>query len=102
MSAQNILFAMRTETLLGSMPACDDFEANLSELDAMLDAAKSRATGVTAKGIDALKLMAEWYSCHEIGELMGGVSANNITAWISKARAFLKDDRDITALRDSV
>ena len=91
-----------TETLLSSVPACDDFEDNLSELDAILDAAKSQANGVTAKGIDALKLMAEGYSCREIGELMGGVSANNITAWISKARAFLKNDRDISMLRDSI
>ena len=42
------------------------------------------------------------YTCREIGELIGGVSANNITAWISKARAFLKDAPDITVFRDVV
>jgi len=90
------------EIVHGLIPAQDEFEDNSSELDKMLEAAKSRATGVIAKGIDAIRLMADGYTCREIGELMGGVSANNITAWISKARAFLKDDPDITAFRDAV
>ena len=90
------------ETVLGSVPAQDEFEDAASELDKMLDAARSRATGITAKGIDAIRLMADGYTCREIGELMGGVSANNITAWISRAREFLKNDPDITALRNII
>jgi len=85
------------------MQAQDEFEDNTSsELDKMLDSAKSRATGVVAKGIDAIKLMAEGYTCREIGEMMSGVSANNVTAWISKARVFLKDDPYIMALRKAM
>jgi RNA polymerase sigma factor (sigma-70 family) len=79
-----------------------EFEETASELEKMLDAAKSRATGVTAKGIDAIRLMAQGYKCREIGELMGGVTANDVTAWISKARVFLKEDADITALKDAI
>ena len=90
------------EIVHGLIPTNDDFEDNTSELDKMLDAAKARATGVVAKGIDAIRLMADGYTCREIGELMGGISANNITAWISKARMFLKEDPDIIALRDAV
>ena len=92
-----------TDTVLGLIPAQDDdFAESSFELADMLDAARMRATGVVAKGIDAIKLMAEGYTCCEIGELMGGVSANNITAWISKARAFLKDDLDIMDFRNSL
>jgi len=46
----------------------------------MLETAKTRATGVVAKGINAIRLMADGYTCREIGELMGGIYANNITA----------------------
>lgn len=91
------------ETVFGLMPVQDDnFDDISSELTARLDSARIQATGVAVKGIDAIKLMAEGYTCREIGELMGGVSANNITAWISKARAFLKNDPYIRAVRDTL
>ena len=90
------------EIVHGLMPVQDEFECSASDLEKMLDAAKTRATGVAAKGIDAIRLMAEGYTCREIGELMGGVSANNVTAWISKARVFLKDAPDIADFRDVV
>ena len=94
---------MDVETVFSAVPAQnDEFVSVSSELSDMLEVARSRATGVVAKGIDAIKLMSEGYTCREIGELMGGVSANNITAWTSKARAFLKDDADIKALRDAI
>jgi len=91
-----------SEIVQGLIPTQDEFEDSSSDLNKMLDAVKARATGVVAKGIDAIRLMAEGYTCREIGELMGGVSANNITAWISKARAFLKNDPDITAFREAI
>ena len=90
------------EIIHGLMQSHDDPENDSSELEKILDNARIRATGVVVKGIDAIRLMADGYTCREIGELMGGVSANNITAWISKARAFLKDDPDITALKDAI
>lgn len=42
----------------------------------------------TRKGIEALLLMEEGYTCREIGYKYG-VNANLITAWISKARKYL-------------
>ena len=45
---------------------------------------------MTAKGIRALRLMADGYSAREIGEQMGA-SANNVTAWVSRARQYLRE-----------
>ena len=50
--------------------------------------AERSAAGVTAKGIRALRLMADGYTAREIGEQMGA-SANNVTAWVSRARRYL-------------
>ena len=63
-----------------------------------LDAAQYTATGVTAKGIAAIRLLAEGYTNREIGEQMGGVSANNVTAWVARARRFLRARPDIAEL----
>lgn len=43
----------------------------------------------TKKGIKAIMLMEEGYTCREIGKHYG-VNANLITAWISKARKYLR------------
>lgn len=56
-----------------------------------LDTAKRKMDGVCAKGVEALQLKAQGYSSAEIGE-MYGVSANNVTAWIARARSRLKQD----------
>ena len=82
--------------------APDDFTAAISALDTILDAAKAGASGVVAKGIDAIRLLADGYTSREIGEQMGGASANNVTAWVSKARVFLRSDPDIQAYREAV
>jgi RNA polymerase sigma factor (sigma-70 family) len=90
------------DTVLRLMPVRDELDEVTSDLNKFLFAAKARATGVVSKGIDAIIMMADGYTCREIGELMGGIPANNITAWVSKARAFLKNDPDILAVRDSL
>lgn len=59
-------------------------------LTALLDEAERSAAGVTAKGIRALRLMADGYTAREIGEQMGA-SANNVTAWVSRARRYLRE-----------
>lgn len=82
-------------------PTHGGFPEDVPELDRMLELAKARASNVVVKGIDAIRLMADGYTAREIGEMMGGVPANNVTAWISKARAFLKHDPAILALRES-
>jgi RNA polymerase sigma factor (sigma-70 family) len=68
------------------------------DLSRALDAAQAGASGVTAKGIAAIRLLAEGYTCREIGERMGGASANNVSAWVSKARRYLRARPDIAAL----
>ena len=90
------------ESINSLIMAVDDYNTLTTDIDSLLEAARSRAAGVTAKGIDAIRLLADGYSNREIGELMGGVSANNITAWVSKARAFLKNDPAILAYREAV
>lgn len=55
----------------------------------MLERAEQTASGVTAKGIQAIRLLAQGYSNREIGSLYG-VSANNVTAWVAKARNHLR------------
>ena len=51
----------------------------------------------TVKGIEAIRLMADGYTCREIGEQMGA-SDKVVAAWISKARKFLKARKDVLDL----
>ena len=71
------------------------------DIESIIYKIKQKATGVTAKGIDALILMSKGYSCKDIGKIYG-VSANNISAWISKARKFLLKEPAILALKLSI
>lgn len=63
------------------------------ELKSALRAAKQRFRGVTAKGVEAILMMGEGKTCREIGQLFG-TTANNVSAWISKARKALAADPD--------
>lgn len=65
---------------------------------AAIDCAAQGASGVTAKGIQALLYTVQGYTSSEIGEMMGGVSGNNVTAWISKARKYLQSSPELVAL----
>jgi DNA-directed RNA polymerase specialized sigma24 family protein len=71
-------------------------------LDHALRVATERATGVTAKGIEAIRLLAEGYTHREIGERFGGVSANNVSAWVARARKFLRADPAVVSLWESI
>jgi len=71
-------------------------------LSGALDSALSTTSGVTRKGIQAIRLLADGYTNREIGELMGGASANNVTAWVARARRFLRSLPNIIELRDSL
>lgn len=51
----------------------------------LLDRAEAETSGVTRKGIHAIRLLAQGYTSREIGEQYG-VPANHVTAWIAKAR----------------
>ena len=67
---------------------------------ALLDA-EERATGVASKGIRALFFSSQGYTSTEIANVMGGISCHNVTAWISKARKFLKEDSNFLAFMSS-
>ena len=54
------------------------------------------------KGIEALILHTQGYSYREIGNMMGGVKANLVTAWVAKARAHLRRNEVIAGLRKAV
>jgi len=72
------------------------------EMGCALDTAKARTTGITAKGIEAIRLLTQGYTHREIGERMGGVSANNVSAWVAKARKYMRSDESVKGLRDMV
>lgn len=58
------------------------------ELLSCLGQAEASASGVTAKGFQAIRLLADGYNSREIGERFG-VQANHVSAWIAKARKHL-------------
>ena len=68
-----------------------------TDLITLLDAAAADASGVTSKGIEALRLHAQGYSCKEIGQHFGGAPDNNVSAWMSRARRYLRQDPAIAA-----
>ena len=53
-----------------------------------LERAEAEATGVTAKGFQAIRMLMDGYTNREIGERFG-VPANHVTAWVSRARKAL-------------
>lgn len=64
------------------------------DLRQLLESAGAEAPPSTAKGLEAMCMMAKGYTSHEIGEQMGA-SANLVCAWVSKARKFLKNRPEI-------
>ncbi len=66
---------------LGEQDACE-------ELMRLLDRAEMTAAGTTAKGLQAIRMRIDGFSCREIGEHFGS-PANHVTAWIAKARKHL-------------
>ena len=66
-------------------------------IDQALEKAKLEAPPSTVKGIEAIRLMADGFTCREIGELMGATD-KVVAAWISKARKFLKSRKDVLEL----
>jgi RNA polymerase sigma factor (sigma-70 family) len=71
-------------------------------IDSILAAALEQTAGVTAKGIKAIRMLADGYTHREIGELMGGVSANNVSAWVARARKYLRAQPEIAALGEFI
>ena len=53
-----------------------------------LEWAEAEATGVAAKGFQAIRMLMDGYTNREIGERFG-VPANHVTAWVARARKVL-------------
>lgn len=47
-------------------------------------------------------MLAQGYTHREIGERMGGFSANNVSAWVARARKYLKSKPEIAALGEFI
>ena len=78
---------------------CFSVAESASELESLLDRLESNASGVMSKGIVALRLQAQGYSCKEIGQKFGGAPSNNVSAWIARARKYLKNDPTIATMK---
>jgi RNA polymerase sigma factor (sigma-70 family) len=74
-----------------------DFDS-FTGLEELLTELERNADGIIAKGIAALRLQSQGYSCKEIGQRFGGVSDNNVSAWISRARQYLRKQPEIATL----
>ena len=66
-------------------------------IDQALEKAMLEAPPSTVKGIEAIRLMADGFTCREIGERTGATD-KVVAAWISKARKFLKSRKDVLDL----
>ncbi|MDR1321470.1 MAG: sigma-70 family RNA polymerase sigma factor [Gracilibacteraceae bacterium] len=89
----------------GALPGSETWDMPGGDLEALnlaLDAALAGASGVTAKGIKAIRLLAEGYTHREIGERLDGISANNVSAWVARARKLLRADPAVVSLRESI
>ncbi len=67
------------------------------DIDNALNTAKFDAPPSTAKGIEAIRLMAAGYTSNEIGEIYDA-SAKLVCAWVSKARKYLKNRPEIAQI----
>ena len=70
-------------------------------LTEILNRAKQEASPSVQKGIDALIRMSSGESAKEIGDKWD-VSANYVTAWVSKARKFLRARSDMMQLKSEL
>lgn len=73
-------------------------EKEYSDLHLVLGRIEAEATDAMAKGIRAIRLNAEGYSCAEIGQVLGE-SAKCVAARISRTRKYLKDRPALAAFR---
>lgn len=80
----------------------DVYGESLYDMGRILDDAHAGTSGITAKGIDAIRLLAQGYTHREIGERMGGVSANNVSAWVARARKYLRTQPSVMALGKAI
>lgn len=70
------------------------------DIEKALAAAKEEAPASTAKGIDAICMMARGYTSREIGGKMDA-SDRLVCAWVSKARKFLRSRPEIVEIKEA-
>lgn len=77
---------------------CEDkpFELRFEIYD-VLDKTKQKASPTVRKGIDALVLMSRGYTAREIGDEIG-YAPNQVTAFVTKAKKYLKAQPEIVQL----
>ena len=78
---------------LSFMGIADDFDETVFYSDALdaLRKCKAAYSGITLRGIEALELKSLGYSTREIADRYE-TTVNNVNAWISRARAKLRED----------
>ena len=78
---------------LSFMGISDDFDETVFYSDALevLRKCKAAYSGITLRGIEALELKSLGYSTREIADRYE-TTVNNVNAWISRARAKLRED----------
>ena len=76
-------------------------DAMFYDIETALDAAQAGASGVYKKGITAIRMLANGYTHREIGERYGA-TANNVSAWVARARKYLRARSDIAAIAESL
>lgn len=69
-----------------------------ASLESAIDMAAVDATSVTAKGIRAIKYMAQGHTTTEIASMIDAASCHHVTAWVSRARKYLKTHPELTNL----
>ncbi len=75
----------------------EDYEDEHLGLNMILDRLESEASEAMAKGIRAIRLSSEGYTCVEIGRILGE-SAKCVTARISRTRKYLRSHPDFAAI----
>ena len=88
-----------TDDLLSDKEPMDQYEFSLddSEVSMLLTSIQSQYHGITAKGIDALRLYVLGYDLQMISKIYK-VTPKNISAWISRAKKALRTNPQIQKL----
>ncbi len=71
-------------------------------LERVLAEAEQSASSTVAKGIQAIRLNMEGHTSTEIARMMGGNNCHSVTAWISRARQYLKTNPELMSLMYNV
>lgn len=79
-----------------ALSTCPDLDSSLraGELAGILEKARQRYTGIALKGVEAMVMKVNGYSNEEIAHYYGS-TADNVRAWMSRARKKLMVEQKI-------